>query len=208
MEFSRSFKLKKQNGGVLKVENKVYLCIDLKSFYASVECVERGLDPLTTNLAVADPERTEKTICLAISPSMKALGIRNRCRVFEIPGNVEYIMAPPRMKLYMEYSVEIYGIYLNYIAKEDIHVYSIDEAFFDVTHYLSLYHLSAEELAVKIMEDVLQTTGITATTGICIWQKLLWTLRQSIQRITSGILTRNCIKRLCGITGRLRTSGG
>ena len=124
MEFSRSFKLKKQNGGVLKVENKVYLCIDLKSFYASVECVERGLDPLTTNLAVADPERTEKTICLAISPSMKALGIRNRCRVFEIPGNVEYIMAPPRMKLYMEYSVEIYGIYLKYIAKEDIHVYS------------------------------------------------------------------------------------
>lgn len=166
MEFSRSFKLKKQNGGVLKVENKVYLCIDLKSFYASVECVERGLDPLTTNLAVADPERTEKTICLAISPSMKALGIRNRCRVFEIPGNVEYIMAPPRMNLYMEYSVEIYGIYLKYIAKEDIHVYSIDEAFFDVTHYLSLYHLSAEELAVKIMEDVLQTTGITATTGI------------------------------------------
>ncbi|MCI8557332.1 MAG: DNA repair protein [Lachnospiraceae bacterium] len=148
------------------MENKVYLCIDLKSFYASVECVERGLDPLTTNLAVADPERTEKTICLAISPSMKALGIRNRCRVFEIPKNVEYIMAPPRMKLYMDYSVEIYGIYLKYIAKEDIHVYSIDEAFFDVTHYLSLYQLSARELAEKIMDDVFWTTGITATTGI------------------------------------------
>lgn len=148
------------------MENKVYLCIDLKSFYASVECVERGLDPLTTNLSVADPERTEKTICLAISPSMKALGIRNRCRVFEIPKNVEYIMAPPRMKLYMDYSVEIYGIYLKYIAKEDIHVYSIDEAFFDVTHYLSLYQLSARELAEKIMDDVFWTTGITATTGI------------------------------------------
>lgn len=148
------------------MENKEYLCMDLKSFYASVECVERGLDPLTTNLVVADPERTEKTICLAISPSMKALGIRNRCRVFEIPGNVEYIMAPPRMKLYMDYSVEIYGIYLKYMAKEDIHVYSIDEAFFDVTHYLPLYHFSAKELAEKIMDDVFHTTGITATTGI------------------------------------------
>ena len=119
------------------MEKKIYLCIDLKSFYASVECVERGLDPLTTNLAVADPERTEKTICLAISPSMKALGIRNRCRVFEIPKNVEYIMATPRMKLYMDYSVKIYGIYLKYVSKEDIHVYSIDESFFDVTHYLA-----------------------------------------------------------------------
>ena len=148
------------------MEKKIYLCIDLKSFYASVECVERGLDPLTTNLAVADPERTEKTICLAISPSMKALGIKNRCRVFEIPRNVEYIMAPPRMKLYIDYSVEIYGIYLKYIAKEDIHVYSIDEAFMDVTQYLSLYHLTPQELARKIMEDIFQTTGITAAAGI------------------------------------------
>ena len=148
------------------MEKKIYLCIDLKSFYASVECVERGLDPLTTNLAVADPERTEKTICLAISPSMKALGIKNRCRVFQIPRNVEYIMAPPRMKLYIDYSVEIYGIYLKYIAKEDIHVYSIDEAFMDVTQYLSLYHLTPQELARKIMEDIFQTTGITAAAGI------------------------------------------
>ena len=148
------------------MEKKIYLCIDLKSFYASVECVERGLDPLTTNLAVADPERTEKTICLAISPSMKALGIRNRCRVFEIPKNVEYIMATPRMKLYMDYSVKIYGIYLKYVSKEDIHVYSIDESFFDVTHYLALYHLTAKELAEKIMADVFQTTGITAAAGI------------------------------------------
>lgn len=148
------------------MEKKIYLCIDLKSFYASVECVERGLDPLTTNLAVADPERTEKTICLAISPSMKALGIKNRCRVFQIPRNVEYIMAPPRMKLYIDYSVEIYGIYLKYIAKEDIHVYSIDEAFMDVTQYLSLYHLTPQELARKITEDIFQTTGITAAAGI------------------------------------------
>ena len=98
------------------MEQRTYMCIDLKSFYASVECVERKLDPLTTNLAVADPQRSEKTICLAISPSMKALGIRNRCRVFEIPKSVRYIMAPPRMKLYIEYSANIYEIYLKYIA--------------------------------------------------------------------------------------------
>lgn len=145
---------------------RVYLCIDLKSFYASVECVERGLDPLTTNLAVADPERSDKTICLAISPSMKALGIKNRCRVFQIPKSVDYIMAPPRMKLYIEYSAEIYGIYLKYIAKEDIHVYSIDEAFLDVTDYLPLYKISARELAVRIMEDIRKNTGITAAAGI------------------------------------------
>lgn len=118
------------------MENRIYLCIDLKSFYASVECVERGLDPLTVNLAVADPKRGDRTICLAISPSMKALGIRNRCRVFQIPEGVEYIMALPRMKLYIAYSADIYAVYLKYIAKEDIHVYSIDEAFFDVTDYL------------------------------------------------------------------------
>lgn len=145
---------------------KVYLCIDLKSFYASVECVERGLDPMTTNLVVADPERSEKTICLAISPSMKALGIKNRCRVFQIPKNVKYIMASPRMQLYMDYSADIYAIYLKYIAKEDIHVYSIDEAFLDVTGYLSMYQLSARELAVQIMADIRDKTGITATAGI------------------------------------------
>lgn len=143
-----------------------YLCIDLKSFYASVECVERGLDPMKVNLAVADAERSEKTICLAISPSMKKLGIKNRCRVFEIPGNVEYIMAQPRMKLYIEYSAEIYAVYLKYLAKEDIHVYSIDEAFLDVTHYLSLYHVTAKELALQIMEDIMETTSIPAAAGI------------------------------------------
>lgn len=148
------------------MKQRTYLCIDLKSFYASVECVERKLNPLTTNLAVADPERSEKTICLAISPSMKALGIKNRCRVFEIPKSVKYIMAPPRMKLYIEYSANIYGIYLKYIAKEDIHVYSIDEAFLDVTDYLPLYRISARELAVKMMEDIKKQTGITATAGI------------------------------------------
>lgn len=148
------------------MEERIYLCIDLKSFYASIECVERGRDPLITNLAVADPERGEKTICLAISPSMKALGIKNRCRVFQIPKDVQYIMAPPRMKLYIECSADIYGIYLKYISKEDIHVYSIDESFLDVTHYLSMYHMSVRELALRIMEDIKNTTGITATAGI------------------------------------------
>ncbi|MBE5938861.1 MAG: DNA repair protein [Lachnospiraceae bacterium] len=145
---------------------KTYVCIDLKSFYASVECVERGLDPLSTNLVVADPDRTEKTICLAISPSMKALGIKNRCRVFQIPKDVKYIMATPRMKLYIDYSAEIYSVYLKYISKDDIHVYSIDEVFMDVTNYLMMYGMSAKELAVKIMDDVYRTTGITATCGI------------------------------------------
>lgn len=148
------------------MEKPAYLCIDLKSFYASVECVERKLDPMATNLVVADPERSDKTICLAISPSMKALGIKNRCRVFEIPKGVKYIMAPPRMKLYIEYSANIYSIYLKYIAKEEIHVYSIDEAFLDVTHYLSMYQTSAKELAVKIMADIKKNIGITATAGI------------------------------------------
>lgn len=148
------------------MEDRIYFCIDLKSFYASVECVERKLDPLTTNLVVADPERSEKTICLAISPSMKALGIKNRCRVFQIPSNVNYIMAVPRMKLYIKYSADIYAIYLKYVAKEDIHVYSIDEAFLDVTQYLSLYQMDAKELAIQIMEDIKLSTGITATAGI------------------------------------------
>ncbi len=148
------------------MDKRTYLCIDLKSFYASVECVERGLDPMTVNLAVADPERGKGTVCLAISPSMKALGVKNRCRVYQIPKNIEYIMAPPRMKLYIKYSANIYGVYLKYLAKEDIHVYSIDEAFLDATQYLVLYHLSAREFAVKIMEDIRNTTGITAAAGI------------------------------------------
>lgn len=147
-------------------KDTVYLCIDLKSFYASVECVERGLDPMTTKLVVADPERTEKTICLAISPAMKKLGIKNRCRVFEIPKNVDYIMAQPRMQKYIDVSADIYAIYLKYIAKEDIHVYSIDEVFLDCTNYLNMYQMTAKELAFTIIQDVYQTTGITATCGI------------------------------------------
>lgn len=146
--------------------NKTYICIDLKSFYASVECVDRGLDPLTTNLVVADPERTEKTICLAITPAMKALGIPNRCRVFQIPKNVEYIMAPPRMQHYIDVSADVYSIYLKYIAKEDIHVYSIDEAFLDVTDYLNMYQMTARELGICIMQDIYKSTGITASCGI------------------------------------------
>lgn len=148
------------------MQERIYLCIDLKSFYASVECVERGLNPLTTNLVVADPERSEKTICLAISPSMKALGIQNRCRVFQIPDGVKYIMAPPRMRLYIGYAADIYAIYLKYISKEDIHVYSIDEVFLDVTDYLPMYRIDAKELAIRIMEDIRNSTGITATAGI------------------------------------------
>ncbi len=146
---------------------RTYICIDLKSFYASVECVERKLDPMTTNLVVADPERTEKTICLAVSPSMKKLGVRNRCRVFEIPEHIDYIMASPRMQLYIDYSAEIYAIYLKYVAKEDIHVYSIDEVFMDVTDYLQMYQMSAHELAVTIMRDIHRTMyGIVSTCGI------------------------------------------
>lgn len=146
--------------------NRIYVCIDLKSFYASVECVARNLNPLTTNLVVADPERTEKTICLAVSPSMKAQGVHNRCRVFEIPPDIDYIMAVPRMQLYIDTSADIYAIYLKYIAKEDIFVYSIDEAFMDVTDYLEMYQMTARELALTIMADILETTGITATGGI------------------------------------------
>ena len=147
-------------------KDRTYVCIDLKSFYASVECRERGLDPMTTNLVVADPERSDKTICLAVSPAMKKLGVPGRCRVFEIPKGIKYIMAPPRMQLYIDYSAEIYAIYLKYISKEDIHVYSIDEVFMDVTDYLAMYQMSAKQLSVRIMEDILEHTGITATAGI------------------------------------------
>lgn len=145
---------------------KYYLCIDLKTFYASVECVERGLDPFNTNLVVADPTRGKGTICLAISPKMKMLGVKNRCRIFEIPPTIKYIIATPRMKKYIEYSANIYAIYLKYFAKEDIHVYSIDEAFMDVTKYLKLYKLNPIELAKKIIKDIFKTYGITATAGI------------------------------------------
>lgn len=148
------------------MEQRTYIVIDLKSFYASVECVERGLDPMTARLVVADPERTEKTICLSISPAMKALGIHNRCRVFEIPKSVDYIMAQPRMQLYIDYAAGIYGIYLKYISKEDIHVYSIDECFMDVTNYLPLYQMTARELGQTIMADILREYGIRATCGV------------------------------------------
>jgi DNA polymerase V len=121
---------------------------------------------MTTNLVVADPERTDKTICLAVSPAMKAQGVPGRCRVFEIPKHIEYIMAPPRMQLYIDYAAEIYAIYLKYIAKEDIHVYSIDEVFIDITNYLTMYQMTPKELGVAIMDDIYKCTGITATCGI------------------------------------------
>ncbi len=181
-------------------ENKIYIAIDLKSFYASVECRERGVDPLTTNLVVADESRTAKTICLAVSPSLKTYGVPGRPRLFEViqkvkkaneirrkkaPNGVfdgsstdniellanpslelDYIIAKPRMSHYMEYSTRIYDIYLKYVAPEDMHVYSIDEVFMDVTHYLNAYKMTPRELAMTIIQDVLKTTGITATAGI------------------------------------------
>ena len=179
--------------------DKIYAAIDLKSFYASVECVERGLDPLTTNLVVADKSRTEKTICLAVSPSLKKYGIPGRPRLFEViqkvkrinkerqetaPGHkfigqsfhsdklsnpsvaLAYITASPRMSLYMKYSTQIYQVYLRYFAPEDIHVYSIDEVFIDLTGYLTNYQMGAKELISKVIQDVLKETGITATAGI------------------------------------------
>ena len=182
------------------MKNRTYIAIDLKSFYASVECVERGLDPMTTNLVVADKSRTEKTICLAVSPCLKAYGIAGRARLFEVvqrvkevnaerrwkaPGHtlsgastddsqvrhspelaLDYIVAPPQMAKYMEWSARIFSVYLKYIAPEDIHSYSIDEVFIDATNYLPTYHMTARELAKTMILDVLETTGITATAGI------------------------------------------
>ena len=178
----------------------IYVAIDLKSFYASVECIEHGFDPLTTNLVVADESRTEKTICLAVSPSLKAYGIGGRARLFEVVQKVkevnslrlqkirnhkfigksyydlevqnnpnlalDFFIATPRMNFYMDYSSRIYEIYLKYVSKEDIHVYSIDEVFIDVTNYLNTYKLTAHELAMKMIRDILKETGITATCGI------------------------------------------
>lgn len=180
--------------------NRIYACIDLKSFYASVECKERGLDPLTTNLVVADSQRTEKTICLAVSPSLKSYGIPGRARLFEVVQKVrdannkrkkanniyrftskssnitelnknkyleiDFIIAKPRMSYYIKYSTDIYNVYLKYLSKEDIYVYSIDEIFCDITNYLSYSNLSPKELVTKIIHDVYKTTGITATAGI------------------------------------------
>lgn len=159
------------------MKNRTYIAIDLKSFYASIECMERGLDPLTARLVVADPTRTEKTICLAVSPALKAYGISGRARLFEVLQKVKQVeaqtgeeisfhIAPPRMGRYIEVSAEIYEIYLSYISAEDIHVYSIDECFMDVTDYLDLYHMNAHDLAMTMIRDVLEHTGITATAGI------------------------------------------
>lgn len=148
---------------------RTYIAIDLKSFYASVECVDRGLDPLTTNLVVADESRTDKTICLAVTPSLKEYGIGGRARLFEVrqkARGVNFIIAKPQMAHYIEVSSKIYRIYLKYIAPEDIHFYSIDEVIMDVTPYLSTYKMTAHELAMKIIRDVLSQTGITATAGI------------------------------------------
>ena len=144
----------------------VYICIDLKCFYASVECIARGLDPFETNLVVADPERSRTTICLAITPALKKIGVKNRCRVFEIPEEIPYIMAKPRMKRYMEVSAQIYAIYLRYVSPDDIHVYSIDECFIYATPYLRLYSLGAKEFARMLMDEVRAATGICATAGI------------------------------------------
>lgn len=170
-------------------EDRSYICIDLKCFYASVECVERGLDPFTTNLVVTDPGRTEKTICLAITPAMKDLGISNRCRVFEIPSHVKYIMAKPQMTHYMKISADIYSIYLRYVSPDDIHAYSIDECFIDATPYLSLYHMTAKEFAAMLMDVVLAETGICATAGVgtnLFLAKVHSTSPQSTSRTTSG----------------------
>lgn len=146
---------------------KSYIAIDLKSFYASVECVERGLDPLKAKLVVADESRTDKTICLAVSPALKALGIPGRARLYEVKQKAkDFIIAMPRMAFYISYSTRIYNIYLRYIAEEDMHVYSIDEVFIDATPYLKNYGMSARELAQKILKEVYDETGITATAGI------------------------------------------
>lgn len=148
---------------------RTYIAIDLKSFYASVECVDRGLDPLTTNLVVADESRTDKTICLAVTPSLKAYGIPGRARLFEVKQKargIDFIIAPPRMAHYIEVSSRVYSVYLKYIAPEDIHVYSIDEVFMDVTNYLATYKMTAHQLAMTMIRDVLSQTGITATAGI------------------------------------------
>lgn len=148
------------------MNNKIYLCIDLKSFYASVECVERGLDPFKINLVVADPTRGGGAITLAATPAIKKLGVPSRGRIYEIPKNIEYITAPPRMTLYMQYSATIYSIFLKFISSEDIHVYSIDESFLDITTYMSLYNKTPKQLAKMILDEIYDQTGITATVGI------------------------------------------
>ena len=148
------------------ITEPVYLCIDLKSFYASVECVDRGLDPFATNLVVADPSRSDKTICLAVSPGLKARGVPGRCRLFEVPRDIPFIVAPPRMRRYIDVSAHIHRIYLDFVAPCDIHVYSIDECFIFATPYLRLYRTSPVSLARMLMDAVFEETGIRATAGI------------------------------------------
>ena len=225
-------------------KQSVFIAIDLKSFYASVECRERGCDPLTTNLVVADKSRTEKTICLAVSPSLKSFGIPGRARLFEVvqkvrevnarrryyaPGHqfagksdditklnanpsleLDYIVAPPQMALYMDYSARIYNVYLKYIAPEDIHTYSIDEVFIDATHYLSTYHMTAHELAMTMIRDVLKETGITATAGIGRLQWILW--QNILNRMQMEYALQSWMSyhtgSSCGDTGHSLTFGG
>ena len=146
--------------------DRQYLAIDQKSFYASVECVARGLDPMTTNLVVADPERSKNTICLAVSPSMKALGVKNRCRLGDIPPHNECIVAPPRMQLYIDCAAEIHGVFLRYFAPEDIYTYSIDESFIDVTPYRKMYGLSTRQLAKELVLDIREIVGTVSACGI------------------------------------------
>ena len=147
-------------------KTRTYFCIDMKSFYASVECAERGYNPFETNLVVADLTRGRNALCLAITPKMKAQGIKNRCRLSDIPKNVHYEVAPPQMALYIEYAADIYSLYLDYIAPEDIHVYSIDESFLDVTDYLPRYKMSAVEFAKFLMNEIASRYYIPSTAGI------------------------------------------
>ena len=151
---------------LIKPAERIYACIDLKSFYASVECVERGLDPFQTNLVVADPSRGNGAICLAVSPALKKLGVRNRCRIFEIPSYIQYITALPRMQLYMDYSAGIYKSYLEYLSAQDIHVYSVDECFLYLSPYLLLYKMKPKALVQLLVGRIMEKFGICATAGI------------------------------------------
>ena len=148
------------------MNKSTYFCIDMKSFFASVECAERQLNPLTAKLVVADPSRGKGAICLAVSPKLKQMGVRNRCRLYEIPDNIDYIITPPHMKKYIEYCADIYDVYLDYVSPDDIHVYSIDESFIDATDYLSLYGLTAKQFAVKLTDEIARRTHIPSSVGI------------------------------------------
>ena len=150
----------------MKEKRRTYLCIDMKSFFASVECAERGLNPFETNLVVADESRGKNSLCLAITPKMKALGIKNRCRIGDIPKHIKYIVAMPRMKKYIEYNGDIYEIYRKYIDREDIHTYSIDEAFIDCTDYLPIHNKTPKEFAKFLINEIANKTHIPATAGI------------------------------------------